>query len=242
MTSTINGYLFTNNYKPNKFYITNNPVPQVCSQNLCCNQEKFALNRVKTIAARMKPNYYSNTKQYLHARCNTFEQKTYNYSAGYKDPYTNTEVYFANCQPNSGNTTEQNIVFNILQIFVQLEIIPSIPREIITMAQLQSYMNTLPSPNNEYALNVYFWYMNDSYVGFPSNGPSINVCKNVIYKPSNKQFSNQGAVPASQYSLYLNYNTISTSKVPTMIGKLKYGTNLTCCNGTCVGCKIKGGS
>jgi len=241
MTSTINGYLYTDNYKPNKQYVTNNPIPQLETPRACCNQAKFAYNRVKSMSAPMKQNYYSGTRQYLHARCNTFEQRSFNFKTGGINTQTNMPNYYANCQPSAGNTTQQDFVFNILQIFVQLNIIAVIPTGIYTFTELEAYISTLPQPNNTYANNIYYWYMNDPYMGLPASGPSPNVCKQVMYKPSNKQFANQGAVYASQFTLYKSFNTIATSKVPTMIGKLKYGTPLTQCVGHCLGWHIRGG-
>ena len=45
-----------------------------------CNQEKNALNRVRGSNTNLSKNYYQTSQQYRHSRCNTIQQKGYQYS------------------------------------------------------------------------------------------------------------------------------------------------------------------
>lgn len=45
-----------------------------------CNQEKKALNRARGSSTNLSKNYYQSSQQYRYARCNTIQQKGYNYS------------------------------------------------------------------------------------------------------------------------------------------------------------------
>ena len=45
-----------------------------------CNQEKNALNRARGSNTNLSKNYYQTSQQYRHSRCNTIQQKGYQYS------------------------------------------------------------------------------------------------------------------------------------------------------------------
>jgi hypothetical protein len=59
--------------------LTDNPLPLSCSQSFCCNPEykarrsSYAANTVK------RPNYYTNTNQYLYHRDKTYNQNSFHY-------------------------------------------------------------------------------------------------------------------------------------------------------------------
>lgn len=59
--------------------LTDNPRPVSCSQSFCCNPEykarrsSYAANTVK------RPNYYTNTNQYLYHRDKTYNQNSFHY-------------------------------------------------------------------------------------------------------------------------------------------------------------------
>ena len=59
--------------------LTDNPRPVSCSQSFCCNPEykarrsSYAANTVK------RPNYYTNTNQYLYNRNKTYNQNSFHY-------------------------------------------------------------------------------------------------------------------------------------------------------------------
>jgi hypothetical protein len=240
MTANINGYLYVENIKLNKQFITDNPVPQTEQKNLCCNQEKFALNRCKSRAAPMKKNYYNSTREYLRARCNLYEQKVFNFKTNGIDEQTNLQIYKANCVPSSNND-QSGLTFNLLQILVQLNISPSIPPNVYTFEQALNYINSLPAPNNQYGNNIYFWYMNDPYMGVPAAGPIFHTCPQVMYKPNNIPFAVQGAVSGQSYTQYKNYQTIAYDTNPSNYSKKKFGPLLKQCNGLCLDPHIRGG-
>jgi hypothetical protein len=61
------------------YNLTDNPRPVSCSQSFCCNPEikarrsSYAANTVK------RPNYYTNTNQYLYNRNKTYNQNSFHY-------------------------------------------------------------------------------------------------------------------------------------------------------------------
>ena len=66
------------------------------------------------------------------------------------------------------------------------------------------------------------------YSTMPSYDSSGNVCKTVIYKPSNSTFKTQGAVTAEGYTAKVKYDTVSTN--PYDPGKKKQPEE--CCDTT----------
>ena len=113
-------------YYPNTTYLTDNPEPNTTNPPLCCNEEKKALRRVIYASTNLKKNYYTTTKQYLQNRCQTYEQKAFNFlkpNPVEKEAIINSgnpfvteaaidaakpgsalatlNTYLANCQPNT---------------------------------------------------------------------------------------------------------------------------------------------
>lgn len=89
-------------YKPNLTNLLENPEPNTTNPIWCCNQERFAKQRVIYANTNLKKNYYTTTKQYLQNRCKTYDQKAFNFlstrtnTAG---PFDNNNPYYA-----SGNS------------------------------------------------------------------------------------------------------------------------------------------
>lgn len=69
--------------------LTEKPQSNVTSHALCCNEQKKARRRVLPASTILKKNYYTTTERYLYNRCQTFEQRSFNYFAGISNP----EVY-----------------------------------------------------------------------------------------------------------------------------------------------------
>lgn len=63
---------------PNK-NLTDNPEPFSCSQSFCCNNEKKARRSSYAANTVKKPNYYTNTAQYLYNRDKTYSQNSFHY-------------------------------------------------------------------------------------------------------------------------------------------------------------------
>lgn len=94
-------------YKPNLTNLLENPQPNSTNRVLCCNQEKFAKQRVIYASTNLKKNYYTTTKQYLQNRCKTFEQKSFNflsYKTNETGPYNNNNPYYHSVDGNNGPT------------------------------------------------------------------------------------------------------------------------------------------
>mgnify|MGYP000324056604 FL=1 len=62
----------------------------------CC-QEKKALTRVRGSSTNLSKNYYQTSQQYRYSRCNTIQQKSYNYSNN------GNGEYVSNCTNNACN-------------------------------------------------------------------------------------------------------------------------------------------
>ena len=105
--------------------LTEKPQPNVTNPLLCCNQQRKAIRRVLPASTLLKKNYYTTTYQYLFNRCQTYDQRAFNFVSGVKDPKIYKEfeeyplvtdeliknakpgsplaylnVYVANCNPN----------------------------------------------------------------------------------------------------------------------------------------------
>jgi hypothetical protein len=69
------------NYRPIN-NLTEKPEPNVENKLLCCNEEYKARKRVLPANTITKPNYYTTNHQYLQNRCQTFQQRQYNFITG----------------------------------------------------------------------------------------------------------------------------------------------------------------
>ena len=86
--------------------LTEKPQSETQSREYCCNQEKNALRRMRSANTKLKKNYYTTKTDYLYNRCQTFDQKQFNYislgNAATKPgaPLSQDNIYKANCNPN----------------------------------------------------------------------------------------------------------------------------------------------
>ena len=147
--------------------LTEKPQPTVTNPLLCCNQQRKAIRRVLPASTLLKKNYYTTTYQYLFNRCQTYDQRAFNFVRGVKDPniyklaeeypiiteqaiekakpgsplaYLN--LYVANCNPNGEISTAADILIieRILAILLDTNIITEIQyNEIINLR-----LNTIP--------------------------------------------------------------------------------------------------
>lgn len=102
---TCEGIGIVASYKPNLTNITEDPEKNNTNPILCCNQEKFAKQRVIYASTNLKKNYYTTTKQYLQNRCKTFDQKAFNflsYRTNGTGPYDNNNPYYYSVDGNNG--------------------------------------------------------------------------------------------------------------------------------------------
>jgi hypothetical protein len=226
--STCEGVGIISSYYPNTSYLTENPEPNTQNPVLCCNAEKKALRRVMPASTILKKNYYTTHTQYMQNRCQTFEQKSFNFQQ--PGPVSNNvkpgsplalfNTYFANCQPNGeiSEATEITLIDKMLEIMYNTGALT--PTEInnykalknYTFEGLFNYLNSLPEPDRSNSLTIFYDFISNPYYGVPITGPSNPVgCKLVVYKPNNPQFAKQGAVSSSTRMLKLNVDTIQTN-------------------------------
>ena len=62
--------------------LTEKPESNVTNSVLCCNQQKKAIQRVLPTNTNIKKNYYQTTYMYLYNRCQTFQQRQFNFITG----------------------------------------------------------------------------------------------------------------------------------------------------------------
>lgn len=131
---TCTGISVVTDYYPEPF-LTNNPLPVCTNPQNCCNEPRKALLRVRPASTNLKKNYFTTLQQYRQNRCNTYEQKAFNFkvyddffpnaeSVANKSPTINsllgsaakpgsplalTNTYVGNCYPNTGLSTYSQI-------------------------------------------------------------------------------------------------------------------------------------
>ena len=66
--------------------LTEKPQLDVTNPLLCCNQQRKARQRVLPTSTNVKKNYYQTNYMYLYNRCQTFEQREFNFVSGQIDP------------------------------------------------------------------------------------------------------------------------------------------------------------
>ena len=138
-------------YKPNTTYLTENPEPETQTPTFCCNAEKKALRRVIPASTKLKKNYYTTHTQYMQNRCQTYEQRVFNFARPYNNalalknllgnnhfitekaiqnakpgsPLATLNTYVANCQPNAEiyQASEINIIAAMIQILKNQKIL-----------------------------------------------------------------------------------------------------------------------
>lgn len=190
------------NYYPNNTYLTNNPEMKTTTYPLCCNEEKKARKRVLPASTLLKKNYYTTLQQYRENRCQTYNQRIFNFQTipqALNDQALNDQVlnepiytdlnvkpgsplsllntYVANCYTNSEiyEATEINLVGRLMTIL----------KSILTPMEITDFYNnytiTLESlfkflntlkETKKRALDIFVEFMNNPYYGVPLEGPS----------------------------------------------------------------------
>lgn len=79
-----NGIGIVSNWMPIN-NLTEKPEPNVTNPLLCCNQQRKAIQRVLPTNTNVKKNYYQTTYMYLYNRCQTFQQRQFNFISGTTD-------------------------------------------------------------------------------------------------------------------------------------------------------------
>jgi hypothetical protein len=200
--TTCEGVGIVSSYYPNTPYLTENPEQNTQNHILCCSAEKKALRRVLPASTNLKKNYYTTHAQYLQNRCQTYEQKAFNFQTQIQvgsNPYVNSGVsaaqimaakpgsplslyntYFANCQPNSEiyEATEFALINKLLSIMLsnhtldQTDVNAFNSQNNYTFVNFVAYLETLPEPQRGVALAEYDAFVSNPYYGVPLAGPS----------------------------------------------------------------------
>jgi len=187
--------------------LTENPQPVTTNPPLCCNDQRKALKHVRSYGnTLLKKNYYQTTKQYLQNRCQTYEQRAFNFYAGpitsdnvgniYSEAITNPES-IVNAKPGS----------------------PLIQSNFYVAQCFPSTCNSIPGlsgqPDNT-SLSCLNPTINPNILQpYPTPVTQSKGCKLVVYKPSNSQFAVEGAVESSARTLRLGITTLEKNIVNT---------------------------
>lgn len=259
--ATCEGVAIVSSYYPTTTYLTDNPEPNTQNPKLCCNEERKALRRVLPASTNLRKNYYTTHAQYLQNRCQTYEQRAFNFQSpnpvdtaaiiNSGNPYITAKsikaakpgsplalynTYFANCQPNGEiyEATEIALIARIIDILKTKGIITTIPH-FTKISEFFNYINGLGEPAKTLALDVFFYFINNPYYGVPFSGVTNPMgCKLVVYKPNNPQFANQGAVSSSTRMLKLNVDTIQTNAASLHSTNLTKNKGGLTCQSSCV--------
>jgi hypothetical protein len=151
--------------------LTEKPQPNSTNPLLCCNAEKKARQRVLPTSTNIKKNYYQTMDAYLYNRCQTFQQREFNFVSGKIDevvlniikkyPFVNEKLlefakpgsplsianlYVAQCNPNV--TIEQNI---------EIAFITAVTNSMIQKSLITSNQYTLLQQNNPKSIQEFVY-------------------------------------------------------------------------------------
>jgi len=79
--------------------ISNKPRNINTMPSFCCNSQKNAIKRVRGASTVLNKNYYTTHEQYMQNRCQSYDQKAFNFYSGTESKTDN--LYVANCYPNT---------------------------------------------------------------------------------------------------------------------------------------------
>lgn len=228
--------------------LTEKPQENVTNPILCCNQQRKAKRRVLGANTNVKKNYFQTTYMYLYNRCQTFQQREFNFLNGpinshvaqlisdnpnlaYKlltnvkpgEPLSIYNQYVAQCNPNF--TVQQGLELNFIEV-VSGSLLNNgyiTIDEYYQLTELKNISSFLKSIKKYINEDIYNNIIYDFEEISKETLTNLKGCSQVYYKPNNPQFANQGAVSSSTRILKLNVDTISTNayKNPQNINKNK---------------------
>lgn len=225
---TCYGVSLVTSFAPER-YLSNNPEPITTNPKYCCNQEKNAKKMVIYASTNLKPNYYNSNYQYLQNRCQTYQQKSFNFTSPLEKisdklakpggPLVLSNTYIANCFPNIEEIkySQSNVVYQIFnliksqRLLTEKDIQNFHEHPVDTLFKMNNFLSNIEG-NIEQCYKIFFNYINNPYVGCFIQGPSNpKGCKAVVYKPSNPQFAVEGGVSSGTRLLKLTTDTINTN-------------------------------
>jgi hypothetical protein len=228
--------------------LTEKPQENVTNPILCCNQQRKAKRRVLGANTNVKKNYFQTTHMYLYNRCQTFQQREFNFLNGpinshvaqlisdnsnlaYQlltnvkpgEPLSIYNQYVAQCNPNF--TIQQGLELNFIEV-VSGSLLNNgyvTIDEYYQLTESKNISSFLKSIKKYIDEDIYNNIIYDFETISKETLTNLKGCSQVYYKPNNPQFANQGAVSSSTRILKLNVDTISTNayKNPKNINKNK---------------------
>jgi hypothetical protein len=214
--------------------LTEKPQQNVTNPILCCNQQRKAKRRVLGANTNVKKNYFQTTYMYLYNRCQTFQQREFNFLNGpvnshvaqlinnnpnlaYKlltnvkpgEPLSIYNQYVAQCNPNF--TIQQGLELNFIEV-VSGSLLNNgyiTIDEYYLLIESKNISSFLESIKQYITEDIYNNIIYDFETISKETLTNLKGCSQVYYKPNNPQFANQGSVSSSTRILKLNVDTIS---------------------------------
>jgi hypothetical protein len=228
--------------------LTEKPQENVTNPILCCNQQRKAKRRVLGANTNLKKNYFQTTYMYLYNRCQTFQQREFNFlnspinaqvaqlidknpNLAYKlltnikpgEPLSIYNQYVAQCNPNF--TVQQGLELNFIEVVSNSLLNNGIITineyyELVETTNISTFLNSIKIYIDE---QIYNNIVYDFETISKETLTNLKGCSQVYYKPNNPQFAKQGAVSSSTRTLKLDVDTITTNayKNPSNIYKNK---------------------
>lgn len=210
--------------------LTDKPEAVTTTPMFCCNEEYKARRRSLPTSTNVSKNYYQTQNMYLYNRCQTFQQREFNFITKREidDELGNPaakpgsaaamgNLYVANCNPNGIVTrgAEHTMMLEFAKAILTPEeyadFIQNESNSIETIAEFVEYLQHTVS-NAQYLKAVAYM---DRIIFNPATNPQqIGIakgkqgCKRVYYKPNNPTFAKEGAVSSATRTFKLNVDTI----------------------------------
>ena len=181
--------------------LTEKPQPNVTNPLLCCNQQRKARQRVLGANTNVKKNYYQTTGMYLYNRCQTFQQRQFNFVRGPIDqnilnlflsyPFVTAKIleyskpggplsivnyYVAQCNPNFTVETAVEIAFinSLSKSLLEAGYISQpIYLSLLNSADVQTFIETLQNilTADQYKIVIEYMYQ---LAADPYNGSIVS--------------------------------------------------------------------
>ena len=218
--------------------LTNNPKSYSTCKTFCCNNEAKAKKMVIYASTNLNNNYFNTLQGYRQNRCLTYEQRAFNFQSSVNGELTrkilennpnitpsdilkakpgsplDISLYNANCYPNAGEVSQQDLVNQLFQLINREKILTTeevtqfYQLNIQLLYQFNKFLSTVT--NREISQEMFNNFINNPLIISRLSNNNKN-CKLVVYKPSNYTFACEGGVDSSLRTLQLSVNTISSN-------------------------------
>ena len=196
--------------------LTENPQPNTQNKLLCCNAQRKAITRVLPTSSNLTDNYYSNVGQYLYKRCQTYDQRAFNFitSVANKQIYDNLlsgkpvlnglitngdapaykNMYVANCNPtvNISNDIDISIIDRVASILFSKLIITNEEYILYVSEKIKSVNDFILFLNSSISLKNKNNALEVAYQIFNHSKININMNMNMNNVVSSTNSTNNG--------------------------------------------------